>query len=60
MNNILGPEARQLWLVIGVLVVVVRAPLGALMRGFTLPEPHRHCGHGYRSTHSARGKGGGR
>ncbi|MFI6983506.1 hypothetical protein ACIBSV_33510 [Embleya sp. NPDC050154] len=60
MNEILGPEARQLWLVIGVLVVVVRAPLGALMRGTAFPEPNHRCGSGHRRTRPARGKGGGR
>ncbi|WP_424637565.1 hypothetical protein [Embleya sp. AB8] len=60
MNKLLGPEARQLWLVIGVLIIVVRAPLGALLRGLALPVPNHPCGHGYCTTRAARGKGGGR
>ncbi|MFE2873081.1 MULTISPECIES: hypothetical protein [unclassified Embleya] len=60
MNQIFGPEARQLWLVIGVLIVVVRAPLGALIRGPVVPEPNHRCGPGYHRTCLARGKGGGR
>ncbi|MYW05874.1 hypothetical protein [Streptomyces sp. SID3343] len=60
MNEFLGPEARQLWLVVGVLIVVVRAPLGALLRGSAYPEPIRFHADGCIVMRPARGKGGGR
>ncbi|MFJ8746679.1 hypothetical protein ACIRL2_45990 [Embleya sp. NPDC127516] len=59
MNGNIGPDrARELWLVIGVLVVVLRAFVGAQRRrAIAVVETGRTLGRSHHSARSARGRG---